>query len=338
MLQYEALYRKYRPQNFEEVVGQDESLSLLKKAVAEKKPFHAYLFSGSRGVGKTSLARIFAKSLGSNPEDIYELDAASNRGIDEVRDLRESVHTLPFSSPYKVYILDEAHMLTKEAANALLKTLEEPPKHVIFILATTEREKLPDTIHSRCQSIYFNEPDTETLSRHIAHVAEKELFTVSEEARFLIAKEARGSFRDALGILEKMMSSVDGKNIEETLVKKILGLTSKEMVHIIIKSIFSADNKTMQETLNEAKHKKVSPELLFEEVVEVMRKLLLLRIGVLSPMEKEIKELATLQQEMKIPVQSKHILFLLEKSPLLKLGEDKSWTIVSLLFLEVSTL
>src|SRR3989344_4156987 len=150
-----ALYRKYRPTKFEDVIGQTHIISVLENEIKADRVSHAYLFSGSRGTGKTSVARIFASTLGVNPEDIYEIDAASNRGIDDIRAIRESVHTLPYSSKYKIYIVDEVHMLTKEAFNALLKTLEEPPAHVIFILATTEPHKLLDTVISRCEHFTF---------------------------------------------------------------------------------------------------------------------------------------------------------------------------------------
>jgi DNA polymerase-3 subunit gamma/tau len=146
---YVALYRKYRPQSFSDVVGQEQAIELLTSSIKQNKISHAYLFCGGRGTGKTTVARIVAREVGCNDEDIIEIDAASNRGIDEIRELREAVRTAPFSSPYKVYIIDEAHMLTKEAANALLKTLEEPPRHVIFILATTDPEKLPTTIDAK---------------------------------------------------------------------------------------------------------------------------------------------------------------------------------------------
>jgi DNA polymerase III subunit gamma/tau len=148
----QALYRKYRPAAWKDVRGQDDVVKTLEHAIAEKQLSHAYLFSGGRGTGKTTIARIFAASIGCKPVDLYEIDGASNRKIDDIRELREAVKTMPFESPYKVYIIDEVHMLTTEAFNALLKTLEEPPVHVVFILATTDREKVPDTIVSRCQS------------------------------------------------------------------------------------------------------------------------------------------------------------------------------------------
>lgn len=141
-----ALYRKYRPQKFKDVVGQDHVVKVLQGAIDLGNISHAYLFSGSRGTGKTSIARIFAKEIGTTPNDLYEIDAASNRGIDDIREIRDGVSTLPFESKYKVYIIDEVHMLTKEAFNALLKTLEEPPAHAVFILATTELDKLPEWV------------------------------------------------------------------------------------------------------------------------------------------------------------------------------------------------
>src|SRR5258706_4881767 len=150
-----SLYRKYRPNDWDEVLGQDHVVKVLDGSINNGKVAHAYLFSGSRGTGKTSVARIFARALGTSENDIYEIDAASNRGIDDIRELREDVRVLPFESKHKVYIIDEVHMLTKEAWGALLKTLEEPPEHAIFVLATTELGKVPETIRSRCQTFEF---------------------------------------------------------------------------------------------------------------------------------------------------------------------------------------
>ncbi len=338
MTEYEALYRKYRPQNFDEIIGQDTPLLLLKKAVSEKKPSHAYLFSGSRGTGKTSLARIFAKSLGINPEDIYELDAASNRGVDEVRSLRESIHTLPFSSPYKMYILDEAHMLTKEASNALLKTLEEPPAHVLFILATTDKEKLPDTIHSRCQIISFGEPSSITLSNHIITIASKEGYLLTESSVELISKEARGSFRDALGILETVLRASDTSTIEEIVVRKILGISDEALLSSLLENIFGGELSQVHIFLTLAKEKNTTPENLFRDLLGIMRNLLLYRIGVTSFSQKEKIFLSEMTTKMKIPVQSKHILYLLEKAPLLSLSEENAWVALTVLLFELQTL
>lgn len=170
----QTLYRKYRSKDFSEIKGQDHITSVLSQGITKGSLAHAYLFAGTRGTGKTSVARILATMLGTTERDLYELDAASNRGIDDVRALREEVHTLPFESKYKVYIVDEAHMLTKDAFNALLKTLEEPPAHVIFVLATTELEKLPETIISRCEVHTFKSPLRHVLRDHMIDVAKHE--------------------------------------------------------------------------------------------------------------------------------------------------------------------
>ncbi len=212
-----TLYRKYRPQKFNDVKGQDHIVDVLTASLENAKIAHAYLFSGGRGTGKTSIARIFARELKVADTDVYEIDAASNRGIDDIRELREGVRALPFSSPYKVYIIDEVHMLTKEAFNALLKTLEEPPAHAIFILATTEKEKIPETIASRCQCFEFKKPSLDVLQAHIKTVAQKEGYTLEAGVADIIATLGDGSFRDTLGMLEKATAvSSDGKlTVEE---------------------------------------------------------------------------------------------------------------------------
>src|SRR3989344_316951 len=200
-----VFYRKYRPQEFRDVIGQDHVVRVLEGAVKLGNISHAYLFSGPRGTGKTSVARILSRAGGTLTNDLYELDAASNRGIDDVRAIRESVVTLPFESKYKVYVLDEVHMLTKDAWNALLKTLEEPPKHVIFVLATTEIEKVPETVISRCQVFAFKKPNLETLREFLSAVVRKEKASLDKDALELVSLLADGSFRDAHGILEKVL-------------------------------------------------------------------------------------------------------------------------------------
>src|SRR3990167_6614668 len=182
-----VLYRKYRPQGWKDVRGQEQIVSALTAAAQASTPAHAYLFAGSRGTGKTSVARIFAREIGCAPEDLYEIDGASNRGIDDVRELREGVKSLPFRSPFKVYIIDEVHMLTKEAFNALLKTLEEPPKHVVFVLATTELGKLPDTIVSRCQHFTFKKPSQKILKESVLDITKKEGYTMDASSADLLA-------------------------------------------------------------------------------------------------------------------------------------------------------
>ncbi len=201
-----ALYRKYRPNNFDEVVGQEHIVKVLEKSIKDNTVSHAYLFVGSRGTGKTSLARIFSNKLQTSVNDIYEIDAASNRGIDDIRELRDGVRVLPFDSKYKIYIIDEVHMLSKDAWGALLKTLEEPPAHVIFILATTELHKIPETIISRCQVFNFKKPNDITLKEHIKNIAEKENFEIENSGLELIALLGDGSFRDTLGVLDKVLN------------------------------------------------------------------------------------------------------------------------------------
>jgi DNA polymerase-3 subunit gamma/tau len=236
-----VLYRKYRPKKFSEVLGQETIVKALKGAIQQNAIGHAYLFAGTRGTGKTSLARIFSEQIGTNERDLHEIDAASNRGVDDVRALREEVHTLPFASPYKVYIVDEVHMLTKEAFNALLKTLEEPPKHVVFILATTEIEKLPDTIVSRCQSFTFKKPTTEILKKMILRVAKKEGYTIETPSAELLALLANGSFRDAHGYLQQALSVSTDTTISLEEIEAVTGAPQSKTLLTLLEHIGKND-------------------------------------------------------------------------------------------------
>lgn len=244
---YQALYRKYRPQTFSDVVGQEHITETLKNELAEGKTVHAYLFTGTRGTGKTSCAKILAKAIncldakngdpclecescrsisdGENT-DIVEIDAASNNSVDSIRELRDMITFAPSSSKYRVYIIDEVHMLTISAFNALLKTLEEPPAHVVFILATTEVHKLPATILSRCQRFDFRRIDNEKICGRIQYIAEKEGLTVTDDAATLIAAAADGGMRDALSILDLCASS--SKDIDESTVESVCAMAGND--------------------------------------------------------------------------------------------------------------
>jgi DNA polymerase-3 subunit gamma/tau len=209
--------------------------------LASGKVAHAYLLCGPRGTGKTTIARIIAHELGTSVNDINEMDAASNRGIDDVRDINENVRTLPFDSKYKIYILDEVHMFTKEAWNALLKTIEEPPEHVIFILATTEFEKIPETIISRCQSFIFKKPNDAILSQVVTNVAKKEGYTLEDGGAELIALLADGAFRDALGTLQKVISFSKDKKINISEIEEITGAPNTTLVDSFLDALATND-------------------------------------------------------------------------------------------------
>lgn len=319
--QHVALYRKYRPYTFSDVVGQEQIVTLLEKTVKENKPNHAYLFCGGRGTGKTTVARIFAHLVGCNPEDVIEIDAASNRGIDEIRELRDAVRTAPFSSPYKVYIVDEAHMLTKEAANALLKTLEEPPSHVIFILATTDPEKLPATIVSRCQKIIFKQPSIDVLSEHLVAVAAKEGKKLSEISARNIAAHGKGSYRDALGALEQVLN-VDGKDVEDKSVMSLLGTPEKDLLLSLLEAVCVKDTKKIIEVSVQLQKANSSALRSYDDFIDIVRTGLLVRVGEFKTENNVISKLAT---EYPLVISSRLILELLEKRHLIEVSNSHAW-------------
>ncbi len=287
-----VLYRTYRPAKWSEVIGQDPIVEALKETVAGKRLAHAYLFSGSRGTGKTTVARILAREAGAADEDIYEIDAASNRGIDDIRQLREHVSVLPFSSPFKVYVIDEVHMLSKDAWNALLKTLEEPPKHVIFILATTEMDKVPETIVSRCQTFMFKKPGREVLRKQVLMVAKKEGYELDAGAADLIALLGDGSFRDAIGMLEKVISasggSIEGDKIKNQKqkaevkisrqqVEALTGAPRSGLVNAFIEQLLAKNEDAALKALAEAEQAGISISTFMTLILEKARFILLVQ-------------------------------------------------------------
>lgn len=271
-----VFYRKYRPKKFEEVTGQSHVLKILKNAVENNNVAHAYLFSGPRGTGKTTLARILANSIGCNLEDIIEIDAASQRGIDDARALREGIRVLPFNSPKKTYIIDEVHMLTREAFSALLKTLEEPPDHAMFILCTTEIQKVPDTIISRTQHFEFNKISLSDIASELKKIAKKEDLEIEERALRLMAFFAEGSLRDAQNILFQAASF--NKKIKESDLRLFLGAPPEELINSITSSLFLKNAKNALLSFDEALKDGVNLQMLSRLILRNIRAAYFLRL------------------------------------------------------------
>ncbi len=291
---YQALYRKYRPQSFDDIVGQKHITTTLVHQIQSGNISHAYLFTGSRGTGKTSTAKIFAKAINcQNPQngspcgecevcralsdpnnmDIVEIDAASNNRVDEVRDIREKVKFMPVSAKYKVYIIDEVHMLTESAFNALLKTLEEPPKHIVFILATTEVQKLPATIISRCMRFDFHLLDDSVLKTHLKRIFEQEKISCDEDSYSLIVKSAQGSVRDMLSIAEGIVSYTGG-NITKDQVMDVLGTTDHDTNLEIVGSLYQKDVGRAISLLDGAKKSGKNMNIVAKDISQCVRDLI----------------------------------------------------------------
>ena len=272
MPEYQSLYRKYRSQTFADLVGQEAASRALQGAIISSRVAHAYLFSGSRGTGKTSAARLLAKALNCSGRsrdsaepcnkcqscvemtagsalDLIEIDAASNRGIDEIRDLREKVNLAPALGPFKVYIIDEAHMLTEPAFNALLKTLEEPPGHVVFVLCTTDAQKIPLTVIGRCQQFVFRRHSEEQIVSRLTHIANAEDVKVDDDAMQLIARTAQGSMRDAVGLLDQLVPLASGPiNLESA--RSLLGIADPRLLESLLDDVLSGRAAEALDELN----------------------------------------------------------------------------------------
>ncbi len=276
---HQSLYRTHRPATFADVVGQEQVTKPLEEAAKSKKIGHAYLFAGSRGLGKTSVARIFASAIGCTENDLYEVDAASNNSVEDIRTLTEGVYTLPFASPYKVYILDEVHMLSKGAWNAFLKTLEEPPAHAVFILATTELEKVPETVQSRCQVFEFKKPTRAILAKMLSAIAKKEGYALASDAAELIAMLAEGSYRDALSVLQKVFAGTEDKKLSRETVEAATGAPKREQVHALILALAAGERDKALIAIEKAAKSDTDMKLFLELVLEALRTTLLIRFA-----------------------------------------------------------
>ena len=275
----QALYRKYRSRSLNEVLGQDHVTSILRRALEQGKIAHAYLLTGPRGVGKTSVARILAHEINHLPYDddssnldIIEIDAASNNGVDDIRALREKAQVPPVSAPKKVYIIDEVHMLSKSAFNALLKTLEEPPEHVVFILATTDADRLPATILSRVQQFFFRPIPTEIMTRQLMNIAKKEGFAIEEDAARLIAERSRGGFRDGISMLDQLsILATSDRPLTANMVTEYLGLSDATMLGNLLDSYPSDDNEKVLNIFQELENSGANSIIVSHQLLSIAR-------------------------------------------------------------------
>ncbi len=314
---YEVIARKWRPQGFDDVIGQRHITDTLKNEIQSGRIAHAFLFSGIRGIGKTSTARILAKALNclqadsptpdpchqcesclavrnGTATDVMEIDGASNRKIEHIRELRENIKFAPSKFRYKVYIIDEVHMLTREAFNALLKTLEEPPKHAIFILATTDAHKVPITISSRCQRFNFRGVGYSELSQALRKITDSESIVIDDQSLLYIAKRSGGSVRDAQSIVEQVISYC-GKEITNEKVSELLGIVGAESLQMVSEAILTERPEDILEVVNALALQGHDPEQFYKEVIEHFRNLLVIKV---SPTAQDLIENSMLSAEV----------------------------------------
>ncbi|MBS7346239.1 MAG: DNA polymerase III subunit gamma/tau [Candidatus Sacchiramonaceae bacterium] len=290
----QAFYRKYRSKKLSEVVGQDHITTVLESAIAKNKIAHAYLLTGPRGVGKTSVARILAHEINKIPykdesyhPDIIEIDAASNNGVDDIRSLRDQVQVAPFSANKRIYIIDEVHMLSKQAFNALLKTLEEPPEHVVFILATTDPHKLPPTIISRTQQFVFHYISREDIIKHLRFIADSEKLKINDEALSLIAERGSGSFRDSISLLDQISSMNSKDEITPEFLESILGLTPQKNIRQLISEYEAQNVSEIIKIIEETKKSGLNLQTFVDQFITEIRRNLAAKphlITLLSPL------------------------------------------------------
>lgn len=342
---YLVFARKWRPQNFSEIIGQDQVIIPLKRAIETGRIMHAYLFSGPRGIGKTTTARVFAKALNcdkgptvnpcnecevckeiidGNSLDVIEIDGASNRGIDEIRQLRENVWVGSARGKYKVYIIDEVHMLTKEAFNALLKTLEEPPRHVIFIFATTDPKNIPQTIISRCQHFRFRRMPVNLIIENLKMIAKNEKVNYEEETLYTIAKAADGALRDGQRIFDQIVTFAKGEKLTVSMVNEMLGEIEKEKLYELFELIVKNDYKNAIATIENIFEKGYDLGHFLKNFIELLKNCLIIKVtdskGFLSVTDEEYFKL----RENLIKLSKEQILNILKKALDTELFIEKS--------------